>query len=210
MKKCIKIIGMIALILVLVSCKYVKEEYTYYYDGKAYTSDCEYGSLRSYWSIISYEDKEWEDIIVTAEWGEEAGQKLKGDANADIICIHDLLCVRKDIDLPTIEKNREDITCIELIAGDKSIEVTDKDKIDRLVEIMIEAANKTQETKDHNYEYVGNVDVNFSNLPINFFAGRIMEDKNGNLFFSSSVNTNIDTNKLFKSWYTVPLEIDNL
>ncbi len=215
MKKKIKNLVSIILILVLASCAEIKEEYLYYYGGNTYTSNCPYScsklcSFASHWHSIHPEEKYWEEITVTAEWGEEKGEKIKGDTQATFIRMHELYCVRKDFELPSLEKNKDDIMYIEIWFFDEIIKITDTDKINYISEIIVEADKKDQESGDSNYEYIGEIDVFFKDLPMSFSVGRIMQDKNENLFFSSRKNPNVGKGfwGIVGDWYSVPITID--
>ena len=209
MKKTIFVFCILLLLLFSAACSKPHEEYLYYYNGKAYSSDCQYGhqhcSFGMHWDLVSNEQDLWEDITVNTKPGEEKAQKYKGDISTDFIRVHDMLCVRKDFDLPNIETNKKEITQINVSFHDKVVSITDRNEIDSLVDVITKANRNTQKTNDHNYEYVGELNVFFDNIPMFLSAGRILEDKSGALFFSSRINSNINTNSLFTSFYSVPL-----
>ena len=207
MKKIISICNILILLFTITSCTNL-EEYYYYYDGKAYTSHCKYGSLGVHWEFPNYDEIQWEEITVCAEWGEEKARKIKDDEKVDFIYIHDMLCVRTDLQLPDIENNKEDISKINIIFHDTydKMAIVDRNEIDYLSELILKSDNNTKSSKDYFYEYIGDIDVFYNDFPVVFSVARILKDKKGNLFLSGRSNPYVK-GEIFTSLYSVPFEI---
>ena len=208
MKKAFFIFCILVLMLSIVSCKPI-EDVLYYYNGEEYTSEWYCGTLGTYWSVLPEYDNSWEHITISTQYYESEAEKLQIE-NTDVgfIRIHDILCVTKDTEMPSIYKNKSDIKYIDISLPNKTITITDTVEIDALTDIILEASDKKTKTNDYLFDCIGSVEVVFADFPVQFFAGRILQDNNGNLFFSSNINPEIDHNKVYKSWYSVPMNMD--
>lgn len=194
----------ITTIFILASCSDYKYEGTVYtYNGYAYTDLCEYGNLRSFYDIRTAEA---EIITVKSEYGEQKAKKISGDIGDNFFLIHDVLYVKQDFELPTVQKNNKDISYIVFDFFEKgTVKIIEKDDIAKLVEIILEADSKQEFVKDINFEYIANVDVQFGELPVYLRAGKIVANQSGEMFYSSFINPKgmNETEKI--SWYSVPL-----
>ncbi|MBQ7799597.1 MAG: hypothetical protein IJ370_03820 [Oscillospiraceae bacterium] len=203
MKRILSLLLALILVLSLTAClDFEYDELVYTYNGADYTRNCEYGNLRRFYEVIAKSDK---TITVESELGKEQAEKIADDDDNNFFLIHDILYVKKDYKLPTVQKNRESITHIIFNFFDYSYKIDKQEEIDKLVEIILKAYNKQEFVEDIDYFYSANVEVYFEDSPVCFISGRIVVNKNGDMFYSSCINQKGNSETKRKSWYSVPL-----